>query len=353
MPATPPIAGVSTSLAAFVGLSGTGPLNTAIHVAGFAEYQATFGPLTTTSELGFAVYQFFLNGGSACYIVRVDALTPQTLAAAAAALGEVPILNLLAIPGVTDPQTLAAAAIYCESRRGFLIIDSDPTANTPALLVSSMRNHARLANAAVYGPWLKIPDPLTAGATRIVAPSGSMAGLYARNDSSKGVWNAPAGPGAQIDSVQAPAFSISDAQDDALSALGFNAIRQFPSLGIVVWGARTLASDSDWTYVPIRRFAIYLEQSIAAGLQWAVFEPNAEPLWAQVLEIVNAFLLHLFQQGALAGSTADEAFFVKCDATTMTHAEIAGGVLNIVVGFAPLWPAEFVDIKIQQWAGKP
>ncbi len=350
MPASP-IAGVSTSLTAFVGTSPAGPLNVATRITSFAEYQASFGPLAAASEMGFAGYPYVLNGGNACYIVRVDGVAPQTFAAAAAALGQVPILNLVAIPGVTDAQVLEAAALYCESRRAFLIIDSDPHANTPALLLASMRNHSRSPNAAVYGPWLKIPDPLTAGATRAVAPSGSIAGLYARIDASRGVWSAPAGPGAQINSVQTPAFSISDAQDDALAALRFNAIRQFPSLGVVVWGARTMASDSDWIYVSTRRFAIYLEQSISAGLQWAAFEPNAAPLRAQVLVNVNAFLLQLFQQGALAGATADQAFFVKCDATTMTQAEINSGVLNVVVGFAPVWPAEFVDIRIQQWTG--
>jgi phage tail sheath protein FI len=353
MPA-PPIAGVSTSAVAFVGLAGAGAFNTATQVAGFAAYQASFGPPVADSEMGFAVEQFFLNGGAACYIVRVSTLTAQEFTAAAAALGQIPTLNLLAIPGVTDDEVLTAASLYSQTREAILIIDSDPNADTPALLRASLQNYPRSSNIAIYGPWLQVPDPLTAGAKRTIAPSGAIAGMYAENDRSSGVWNAPVGPRARLNAVETPAFSLTDAQSDYLAAMGFNAVRQFPSLGVVVWGARTFAgADSEWKYINVKRFLIYIEQSIIAGTQWVVFEPNAAPLWAEVLESVNAFLLQLFQQGALAGVNAAESFFARCDTTTMTQAEIAGGALNILVGVAPVWPAEFVILNIQQLAGKP
>jgi uncharacterized protein len=354
MPA-PAITGVSTSLTVFVGVSEIGPLNVATSIATFVEYEAAFGGLSFGSDLGFAVYQFFLNGGTACYVVRVPVVTAQTFADAAGALGAVPLFNLLCVPGVHDHEVMRAANLYCASRRAFLIADVDPNENTPELL-HALRCGRKLPHpesAAIYAPWLQIPDPLNSGALRSVAPSGTIAGVYASSDSERGVWSAPAGLGVEILGVEATAFPVSDAQSDALNVAGINVIRQFPSVGIVPWGARTLAGQgSQWLYISVRRLFLYIEQSLFQGTQWVVFEPNGSPLWASVKESVEGFLQNLFVQGRLVGQTPDQAYFVRCDATTMTQADIENGVLNIVVGIAPVFPAEFVVLQIQQFTAR-
>ncbi len=350
----PAISGVTTSLTAFVGIAEVGPLNTATSIVSFAEYEATFGGLAPRSDLSYAVYQFFLNGGSACYVVRVLVVTAQTFAEAATALGAVPLFNLLCVPGVHDHEVLSAANIYCASRQAFLIADADPHTNTASLLLASScrRRLPKPEFAAVYAPWLQISDPLNSGALLSVAPSGTMAGVYASYDSNRGVWSSPAGPEVQIMGVEAAAFTISDVQGEELNAAGINVIRKFPTVGIVPWGARTMAGqDSEWKYIPVRRFMLYIEQSITQGTQWVTFEPNGPQLWAAVEESISDFLQQLFRAGALEGETPDQAYFVRCDATTMTQTDIQNGQLIAVVGVAPVYPAEFVIFRIQQITG--
>lgn len=350
----PAISGVTTSLTAFVGIAEVGPLNVATSITSFAEYEATFGGLAPCSELSYAVYQFFLNGGSSCYVVRLLVVTAQSFEEAATALGAVPLFNLLCVPGVCDHEVLSAANIYCAGRQAFLIADADPRANTAGLLRASScgRKLPKPEFAAVYAPWLQIPDPLNIGALLSVAPSGTMAGVYAASDSSRGVWSAPAGPSVEILGVEAMAFPIADVQGEELNAAGINVIRKFPTIGIVPWGARTMAGqDSQWTYISVRRLLIYLEQSISQGTQWAVFEPNGPPLWAAVEQSISDFLEQLFRAGALEGETPEQAYFVRCDATTMTQADIQNGQLIAVVGVAPIYPAEFVIFRIQQITG--
>jgi uncharacterized protein len=350
----PTIPGVTTSLTAFVGIAEEGPLNVATSIVSFAEYEAVFGGLAAGSDLSYAVYQFFLNGGSACCVVRVLVVTVQTFAEAATALGGVPLFNLLCVPGIHDHEVLSAANIYCASRQAFLIADVDPHANTAGLLRASScgRKLPKPEYAAVYAPWLQIPDPLNSGALLSVAPSGTMAGVYARSDSNRGVWSAPAGPDAAIMGVEATAFPISDVQGDELNAAGINVIRKFPTVGIVPWGARTMAGQgSQWTYISVRRLLSYIEQSISQGTQWVVFEPNGPPLWAAVEQSISDFLQQLFRAGALQGETPEQAYFVRCDATTMTQTDIQNGQLIAVVGVAPIYPAEFVVFQIQQITG--
>ena len=349
----PTIPGVTTSLTACVGIAEEGPLNAATSIASFAEYETVFGGLAPGSDLSYAVYQFFLNGGSACYVVRVLVVTAQTFAEAATALGAVPLFNLLSVPGVHDREVLSAANIYCASRQAFLIADVDPHANTAGLLRASScsRKLPKPEFAAVYAPWLQIPDPLNSGASLSVAPSGTMAGVYASSDSNRGVWSAPAGPSVSIMGVETTAFPISDVQSEELNAAGINVIREFPTVGIVPWGARTMAGqDSQWAYIAVRRFLLYVEQSIAQGTQWVVFELNGPSLWAAVEQSISDFLQQLFRAGALEGETPDQAYFVRCDATTMTQTDIQNGQLIAVVGVAPVYPAEFVIFRIQQIA---
>jgi phage tail sheath protein FI len=213
----------------------------------------------------------------------------------------------------------------------------------------------RHRNAAVYFPRLAIPDTLNENRPRDVGPSGTMAGVYARTDSTRGVWKAPAGTDASLRNATI-ALRMTDLENGALNPLGINALRNFAIFGNVSWGARTLeGSDqqaSEWKYVSVRRTALYIEDSLYQGLKWVVFEPNDEPLWAQIRLNVGAFMQSLFRQGAFQGKTPAEAYFVKCDKETTTQNDIDRGIVNIVVGFAPLKPAEFVVIQIQQMAGQ-
>ncbi len=207
--------------------------------------------------------------------------------------------------------------------------------------------------AAIYYPWIVVNDPIgTDSPTITVPPAGSIAGLYASIDGRRGVWKAPAGTEAGLAGVLGLADQVSDVKQDLLNPYGVNAIRSMPGAGIVSWGARTLATNPEWKYVPVRRTAIMIEVSIYEGIQWAVFEPNDEELWASLRLNIGSFMMTLFRQGAFQGNTPSKAFFVKCDAETTIQADIDAGVVNVFVGFAPLKPAEFVVVKISQKAGQ-
>ena len=191
---------------------------------------------------------------------------------------------------------------------------------------------------------------------RSIGASGTVAGLFARTDATRGVWKAPAGTEARLENVQSLAYTLTDLQNGALNPLGVNCLRTFPVYSHICWGARTLdGADqlaSEWKYIPIRRLALFIEESLFRGTKWVVFEPNDEPLWAQIRLNVGVFMNGLFRQGAFQGSTPQEAYFVKCDKETTTQADRNLGIVNIEVGFAPLKPAEFVVITIQQIAGE-
>lgn len=334
-------------MTAFVGVAQAGPFDTPTEITSFAGYLAAFGPLSAASEMGFAVQQFFVNGGTQCYVVRAQAVSAGSLAA----LDAVPLFNLLCLPGVYDATLVSAAAEFCEKRRAFLIADCDPRPATPELLAAAVKGLGltHRESVAVYGPWIQIPDPLHAGQTRTVAPSGSIAGVYAQNDLSHGVWKAPAGLGAAVLGATGLVFSANDLETAELLAAGLNPIRQFPVGGIVVWGARTMAGpESQFQYVPVRRLLLYIEQSIITGTEWARLTTNTPALWAAVRSEVAQFLQQLWQQGALLGAAANEAYFVSCDQTTMTPEDIQEGRLVVVIGVAVLEPAQYIMIRIQQ-----
>jgi phage tail sheath protein FI len=187
-------------------------------------------------------------------------------------------------------------------------------------------------------------------------PCGAVAGIFARTDAQRGVWKAPAGQEAQIKGVPQLSVSLTDAENGELNQLGINCLRAFPVYGRLVWGSRTLEGAdrlaSEWKYISVRRMALFIEESLYRGTQWVVFEPNDEPLWAQIRLNVGAFMHNLFRQGAFQGTTPKEAYLVKCDKETTTQNDINQGIVNILVGFAPLKPAEFVFIKIQQLTGQ-
>jgi phage tail sheath protein FI len=274
------------------------------------------------------------------------------------ALESVDTFNLFCLPGVTDSGILMDANSYCQERRAFMIIDAPSDKKKPSEMVTVISGTSlpKSDNAAVYYPWIKIANPLKGGKLRPCPPSGTIAGLYARTDSARGVWKAPAGTDATLSGVQAVEHLLTDMENGTLNPLGVNCIRIFPVYGPVAWGARTLRGadqmTSEYKYIPIRRLAFFIEESLFRGTKWVVFEPNDEPLWAQIRLNIGAFMHSLFRQGAFQGQTPKEAYFVKCDKETTTQDDINKGIVNIVVGFAPLKPTEFVIIKIQQIAGQ-
>jgi uncharacterized protein len=354
------ITGVATSVAAFVGAAKRGPVNKAVRVRSFADFEQRFGGLAANLELGHAVRLYFLNGGSDSWVVRIarNATMPR-VRKGLDALAAVDLFNLLALPGITAPTILTAAVDYCRERRAFLIADASQDVRTPQQMEQAIQRGAvpRTSYGALYYPWLQIPDPLNSGRLRATPPSGAVAGVFARTDSQRGVWKPPSGTDAILAGVKGLEYNVTDAENSRLNPRGVNCLRVLPGFGPTVWGARTLEGDdqlaSDWKYVPVRRLALFLEESLQRGTQWVVFEPNGEPLWAQLRLNVGAFLDVLFRQGAFQGRTPREAYFVRCDKATTTADDLSRGIVNIVFGFAPLKPAEFVVIRIQQKAAPP
>jgi uncharacterized protein len=471
------ITGVATSIALFIGWAPRGPVTRALRLPSFADYERAYGGLDPRSLLGYSVRQFFDNGGSDAYVIRIastDAADPAKTAScdiddlhiAASSPGKwaedfsvrltqraddptrfrlevletasgvvvesfenlsmdpadprfapaminrrstfmdeltasstttpgddtepfsggedgkvigpaddefrtamlalfdqgsiadrIDLFNLVCVPGLTDTTKVGELQKKCRDRRAFLIVDSiedETVGNMPGDLAGL--TGADALNAAIYYPWVKAPDPLKNGALRNFPPCGFVAGIYARTDSTRGVWKAPAGSEASLTGAAGLALTMSDSENGQLNPLGINCLRLLPVFGNVVWGARTLHGDnsrgSEWKYVPVRRMALFLEETLFRATQWVVFEPNDEPLWAQIRLNIGAFLQDLFRQGAFQGRTPREAYFVKVDRETTTQSDINLGIVNILVGFAPLKPAEFVVIKIQQMAGQ-
>jgi phage tail sheath protein FI len=273
-------------------------------------------------------------------------------------LDRIDLFNLLCVPGETNAATLQTLEAFCRARRAFLIADCAQGDSFNSLQNGPNTNltGADSINAAFYFPWVKAADPLQENRPGEFPPCGFMAGLYARTDSNRGVWKAPAGTEASLTGALAPKTVLTNDENGVLNPRAVNCIRSFPVYGTIAWGARTLQGNdevgSEWKYVPVRRTALFIEESLFRALKWVVFEPNDEPLWAQIRLNVGAFMHDLFRQGAFQGSTPREAYFVKCDKETTTQSDINRGIVNIIVGFAPLKPAEFVIIKIQQIAGQ-
>ena len=293
------------------------------------------------------------------------------------ALDKITDVNIIAIPGQGDPATVSSGVEYCKTVRPladcFFIGDmgtivggvsaarSDGATVTVRTIADAVGFVAppldRSAGdfGAIYYPWIWSADPIGQGSNPkiLLPPSGFMAGIYARIDNSRGVFKAPAGIETSVGGALSVATTVSDVEQDRLNPISVNVIRTVPGSGFVVWGARTFGSDASWRYIPVRRMAIFLRVSIYYGIQWAVFEPNDEPLWAELRLNIRSFMLTQFRAGAFQGSTPDEAFFVKCDSSTTTQQDIDNGVVNILVGFAPLKPAEFVVLKLSQKVNQP
>jgi phage tail sheath protein FI len=299
-------------------------------------------------------------------LTKANDLTPPNGAAdkkGMYALEDADLFNLLCIPpylvatGNVDATMVSEAAAYCEKRRAMLVVDPPAEWKDPASAIAGVGNvGTNSKNSALYFPRLTQPNPLRDNQMEDFVPCGAIAGVMARTDTQRGVWKAPAGLDATLVGVPRLSVPLTDAENGQLNPLGINCLRTMVPVGRVIWGARTLQGDdrlaSEWKYVPVRRTALYIEESLYRGTQWVVFEPNDEPLWAQIRLNVGAFMHNLFRQGAFQGTTPKDAYFVKCDKETTTQNDINLGIVNIVVGFAPLKPAEFVIIKLQQMAGQ-
>jgi phage tail sheath protein FI len=272
------------------------------------------------------------------------------------------VFNLLCLPAAfklaNDDYNLlvSEATKFCRDHRAFYIVDV-PQGVTFDGLNDWMKDHDTLRSdySALYFPPVTIADPLNENRPREVGPSGTMAGVYARTDAVRGIWKAPAGTEATLAGAKLQ-VKLTDLENGGLNPIGINVLRNFPIFGNICWGARTLdgadQKSSEWKYIPVRRTALFIEESLYQGLKWVVFEPNDEPLWAQIRLNVGAFMNGLFRQGAFQGRTTRESYLVKCDKDTTTQNDIDRGIVNILVGFAPLKPAEFVVIRIQQIAGQ-
>jgi phage tail sheath protein FI len=324
-------------------------------------------PTDAAPAANSAEFKGGIDGASPTYADYLGRRDPQT---GLYALEQADLFNLLCIPprtleeSVADPDNgggltlLQNALAYCEERRAMLLVDPPMTWQKVADVTPQAIGRLGLQspNAVIYFPRVKLPDPKREFRLEEFPPSAIMAGVYARTDVQRGVWKAPAGIDAVLSGVSQLTYNMSDKENGILNPIGVNCLRTFPIYGNIAWGARTLkgadALASEWKYVPVRRLALYLEESLYRGSKWVVFEPNDEPLWSQIRLNIGAFMNNLFRQGAFQGSSPAEAYFVKCDKETTTQNDINLGIVNIMVGYAPLKPAEFVILKFQQIAGQ-
>ncbi|MBU3967795.1 MAG: phage tail sheath subtilisin-like domain-containing protein [Euryarchaeota archaeon] len=478
-----PIEGVGTSTGAFVGIAEKGPIGEAKQIANWTQFVNTFGAYIANGYLAYAVYQFFSEGGTRCFVVRTchytditdpvkktalassgtmnddadaasikamavwegtwgdkisveakdatdttltngfklvvkyggvekesfdnltmdtieDAIdnisayikvdkqglnpnppkkaTPLTLASGNDGLSDisetdfegdgkalnglhafdvVDDINIVLMPDMSgNRDAIIKGMTYCQNRKDCFFIADPPKSLDPTAIKSFKEgtgtykgNAFNSSYGALYYPWVIVSDPLNPKKKKYVPPSGAIAGSYAHTDSVRGVHKAPAGiSDGYLDSVSDIERIITKSEHDGLNPVGINVIRSFPTSGIVIWGARTLSADPEWKYINIRRLFLFLEESIDKGTQWLVFEPNSPALWGSVIRNITAFLLRVWRDGALFGSTPEEAFYVKVDAENNPPEVRDAGQLIIEVGVAPVKPAEFVIIRIQQ-----
>jgi uncharacterized protein len=373
-----PLQGVSTSAALFLGRTEKGPLQKPVLCESFPAFEHEFSSACAGSDLVRAVRLFFNNGGSRCFVLRLAdkpvaanraPLLPDYLEAFDLIDREVDLFNLLILPRDEDHAAPTRASLwgpaseYCRKRRALLLVDPpqggsdewnsvedvlDPVRGVAGLSAGLVKDHC-----ALYYPLVKIEEN---GVELTLGPSGALAGLMARVDSSRGVWKAPAGVEADLRGIAGLALILSDTDNTRLNTSGVNALRSLPG-GIVSWGARTLAgndqNDGEYKYLAVKRTALFLEESLRRGLQWTVFEPNDEPLWSRVRLNAGSFMQNLFRQGAFQGEKPEHAYLVKCDAQTTSSVDRTQGRVNLWVGFAPLKPAEFVILRLQLASGSP
>jgi uncharacterized protein len=366
------IAGVSTGVAAFVGPAVDGPVNEAHRVTNYDDFLAHYAvtqpnPGVQAFYLAHAVRGFFSNGGRAAYMVRIGGAHGQAdYQAGLEVLRRVDDVNLLCIPdAAVHPQRVAiqqAMIDHClDLQDRFAILDPSPLGDSSTeehrRMVQDYRKDVRSQRgfAALYYPWLEVRDPSGIGPTArriLVPPSGHIAGMYARIDAERGVHHAPAN--VPIQGAVGLEDNVMDGQMALMNQDGINVLRIFPgSAQVVVWGARTTADTSvaDWLYVNVRRVMLYIEESIAEGTQWAVFEPNTGALWQKLKRTIREFLTRVWRSGALVGATAEQAFYVRIDEALNPSSMRAQGQLTIEFGVSPICPAEFIIVRLDLWDG--
>lgn len=341
-------------------------LNKPIFVSSWSDYKNKFGinsdgDVTTEGYLPPAVYSFFANGGKRCYIVSTLGIDKTSIIgtntngkrSGLIAFEEVDEVSILCAPGITDKAVQLKMIEHCEKMKDrFAIFDPEINSDFPKIQTKKDELSSDPGIGALYYPWIEVAVEVESAANKIILknmmipPSGATAGVYARTDSERGVHKAPANEG--LRGVISLEKNITTEEQDILNPKGINCIRAFKGRGIRIWGARTISSDPLWKYVNIRRLFLYLEESIDESTQWVVFEPNNEQLWARVEQTIKNFLIGIWKSGALMGTSPDEAFFVKCDRTTMTQDDINNGRLIVTIGIAPTKPAEFVIFRIAQ-----
>ena len=362
---TKTIVGVSTSTAVFIGTFPKGSPYTPTNIRSLQEFERTYGGLKTNKLPSLVISQFFENGGKNLWIISIGTSPFKTAAPflkGLSLLSQIPFFNMLVIPetallSVGEAEKVFRTAVpLIEKYRAVYFLDppqQDGRRQTVKDLAAwfSAQVSIRHPNVMLYYPCVHIRSKVAPPPTITIPVSGTMAGLFARLDSTRGVWKAPAGTEATLQGVVGLDQSLTVQDMNVLTSVNINTLKQLPSSAYVAWGARTLSSDPEWKYVPVRRTALFIESSIHQGTSWAVFEPNDEPLWAQIRQSVETFMQTLFWRGAFQGTKAPNAYFVKCGRETMTAADQHAGMVRILVGFAPLKPAEFVMVNIQQKAG--
>jgi len=361
-----PIEGVSTSTTGMLGLTQKGPLNQPTLVTSFSEFQKLFGGYLDISYgdyryLPHAVEGFFQNGGQRVYINRVATIdgvvSDETILGKNSsdpsqrtglwAFNNIDEIKILAIPNGTSQKIQYGMIEHCENLQNrFAVLDPKKCSSLDE--IQKQRSQFNSSYAALYYPWIKIQRPDTKEIISI-PPSGHICGIYARTDQQCGVHKAPANE--VIEGALGQEQQIPKSQQDILNPLGINTLQEFSGRGFRVRGARTISDDSLWKYISLRRLFLYLEESIEKGTQWVVFEPNNEKLWASVKQTVSQFLTIVWKGGSLMGTTSEQAFFVKCGHDTMTQNDLDNGRLIILIGVAPIKPAEFVIFRIAQWQG--
>ena len=380
-----PIEAVGTNTVGFLGTSTKGPVNKPIFIGNWSQFVNTFGDFRDSQHLAHAVYGFFNNGGTRCFITNVGAhpagldrtgegedkkakaaegaKDPKDVArimngmfigedkgpgarTGLKTFDDIDEIQLVVAPGQTDPAIQDALLTHCEVRKDrFAVLDSPETIDMGG--IDKIPKPRDSKYGAYYFPWIEVYDPERGNL--FVPPSGHMVGIYARSDTERGVHKAPANE--VVRGALGLKYSISRAEQDILNPKGINCIRDFSrrGRGIRVWGARTVSSDASWRYINVRRLFIMVESSIEIGMQWAVFEPNDHRLWKKITRDVSAFLYRIWRTGALFGQTPEEAFYVKCDAETNPPETIDAGQVITEIGICPVKPAEFVIFRIGQW----
>ena len=378
---TKPIAMVGTSTAAFLGVAPAAHkhLDEPVAVSNWSQFVREFVEQASPgTDLARAVFGFFNNGGSRCYVLNVGKGNPiagdERKRTGISALETVDEAKIIAAPGYTDILSYEALISHCEKMRNrFAILDApDPVSDLDALKKVATagaragageegepKKKTPAANAlrpretncaAFYFPWITARDPLSSGMIVRTPPSGHLAGVYARTDATRGVHKAPANE--PIRGALDLGFKVTREEQGALNSAGVNCLRYFPDSGIRVWGARTLAAEaSEWRYISVRRLFNMIEESIERGTSWTVFENNDPRTWKSIERDIRAFLTLVWRDGALKGDTPEQAFFVKCDAETNPPEVIDAGRLVTEIGIAPVKPAEFIIFRIFQWIG--